>query len=201
MSLRQGVSRNPADQMEAHGYGRKTFRFETDVEGEPVVHRVDGQHPDTHYNNTSRTVLDEIGQVFDVGKNIYFIVNSTGLFGGGVGGGRGRSDGFAMVADGFSWKVVAYELGHAFRLWHDFRDGAYIMSYGPGGIVGIPDFLLFVDQFGFSRSDGGYESRFDLDGNGVIGVGDFLIFVDNFWTRVGLLCFAFTTPVVGLSRP
>ena len=90
MSLRQGVSRNPADQMEAHGYDRKTFRFETDVEGEPVVHRVDGQHPDTHYNNTSRTVLDEIGQVFDVGKNIYFIVNSTGLFGGGVGGGRGE---------------------------------------------------------------------------------------------------------------
>ena len=27
---------------------------------------------------------------------------------------------------------MAHELGHAFGLWHDFRDGAYIMSYGPG---------------------------------------------------------------------
>ena len=34
-----------ADQMEAHGYGRKTFRFETDAQDDPVVHRVDGQTP------------------------------------------------------------------------------------------------------------------------------------------------------------
>lgn len=31
-----------AEQMQAHGYGNKTFRFETDAEGEPVVHRVEG---------------------------------------------------------------------------------------------------------------------------------------------------------------
>ena len=35
-----------AEQMQAHGHGRKTFRFETDAQGEPTVHRVGGQHPD-----------------------------------------------------------------------------------------------------------------------------------------------------------
>ena len=32
------------DQMQVHGYGNKTFRFETDAHGEPMVHRVDGQN-------------------------------------------------------------------------------------------------------------------------------------------------------------
>ena len=38
-----------ADQMAAHGYGRKTFRYETDAQGEPLVHRVDGRRADYHY--------------------------------------------------------------------------------------------------------------------------------------------------------
>ena len=48
------------------------------------------------------------------------------------------------------------------------------------GIVGIGDFLLFVDQFGLSQGDAGYNARFDLDGDGIIGIGDFLIFVNAF---------------------
>ena len=31
-----------------------------------------------------------------------------------------------------TWKLVAHELGHAFGLLHDFRDGSFLMSYGPG---------------------------------------------------------------------
>ena len=38
-----------AEQMQAHGYGNRTFRFETDAQGEPLVHRVDGRHPDSRY--------------------------------------------------------------------------------------------------------------------------------------------------------
>ena len=38
-----------AQEMQAHGYGNITFRVETDSQGEPVVHRVDGQHPDSYY--------------------------------------------------------------------------------------------------------------------------------------------------------
>ena len=129
-----------AEQMEAHGYGNKSFRFETDAKGEPVVRLVDGQHSDSYYlDNTMVTVFDEIGQAFDIWKNIYFIAidNSINGIGRGgrrvaaaVGSPRGKNGGLALVPGGFSWKIVAHELGHVFGLQHDFRDGAYIMSYG-----------------------------------------------------------------------
>ena len=61
---------------------------------------------------------------------------------------------------------------------------APIPDFDGDGTVGVSDFLLFVEQFGFNQGDEGYEARFDLDGDGVIGIGDFLIFVDNFGKKV-----------------
>ena len=52
------------------------------------------------------------------------------------------------------------------------------------GMVGIPDFLMFVNVFGSSQGDGKYEAKYDLDGNGEIGIPDFLTFVDNFGKEV-----------------
>ncbi len=131
-----------AEQMQTHGYGYRTFRFETDAQGEPMVHRVDGQKPDSHYlENTSLTVLDEVEQVFYVRKNVYFVVidNSIDAIGtgngkqaGGVGSRREKNGGYGLVPGGFSFHVAAHELGHAFGLSHDFRDDNYIMSYGWG---------------------------------------------------------------------
>ena len=134
-----------AEQMGAHGYGNVTFRVETDSQGEPIVHRVDGDHPDTHYlDNTINTVLDEINLAFNLEANVYLIVidNSIDvLVQGGAGGGehlagvgsrREKNGGFALVSDEFVYKITVHELGHAFELEHDFRDRAYIMSYGPG---------------------------------------------------------------------
>ena len=124
-----------ADQMEAHGHGRKTFRFETDAQGEPVVHRVDGQHPDIYYvDNDSQGHWQEIEQKFDTrANNVYLIIAdySTSFT---PSGGGGRNGGGAQVNARFYWKTVAHELGHAFgMMWHDWRDGDYIMSYGAGG--------------------------------------------------------------------
>ena len=130
-----------AEQMQAHGYGNKTFRFEIDTQGDPLVHRMDGQHPDSHYlDNTSLTVLEEFEQAFDRDANIYLIVvdNSINAIGsrgqrvGGTGGDRGKNGGFGLVHDEFSFHTAAHELGHAFGLKHDFNDNAYIMSYGGG---------------------------------------------------------------------
>ena len=126
-----------AEQMQAHGHGDMTFRLETDAEGEPLVHRVDGQHPDSHYISGG-SATEEIGQVFDLHQNIYFIVidNSTGLIegAGGQGGRSGKAGGKAEVPAAFTFATAAHELGHALGLNHDFRDSTYLMSYGPGRV-------------------------------------------------------------------
>ena len=125
-----------AEQMQAHGHGNKTFRFETDAQDEPMVHRVDGQHPDSHYlDNTHFYIYNEIGQAFDLNANIYFLVidNSTGLISRralGTAIRQSKNSGTALVPGEFIWRTAAHELGHAFGLAHDFNDDAYIMSYG-----------------------------------------------------------------------
>ena len=128
-----------AEQMQAHGYGNMTFRFETDGQGEPMVHRVDGQHPDSYYPfgfRGSDLIREEIGQKFDLNaNNIYFIVidDRSRLTEGRTGhGGGGRDGGSLFVPDEFSWLTGAHEIGHALGLPHDFRDHKYIMSYGFG---------------------------------------------------------------------
>ncbi len=62
----------------------------------------------------------------------------------------------------------------------DIGDVPPTPDFDGDGIVGVPDFLLFVEQFGLSRGDVGYNTRYDLDGDGTIGVSDFLIFMDAF---------------------
>ena len=135
-----------AEQMQAHGYGSKTFLAETDAQGRPQVHRVDGAHPDSHYLDVTGVVLQEIGQVFDLEENIYIVFVDITMDAIGVGEGRlargigarfDKKKGWvvihgseALVPGVGGYGLAAHELGHAFGLPHDFQDGSYIMSYG-----------------------------------------------------------------------
>ena len=101
-----------AEQMEAHGYGKVAFRIETDPQGEPIVHRMDG-HPDIHYlDNTLSTVPDEVDETFDLNANVYliFIDNSTNLI--------GRGGVAAVGGVGFRWgKMVDMCWFWRIKLW------------------------------------------------------------------------------------
>ena len=127
-----------AEQMEAHGYGEVTFRVETDAQGEPIVHRVDGQYPDRHYfDDTHSKVRDEIEMVFNIETNIYHIIIDHSIDD--VDRSRAmrpyiwQAGGYILhAANQFPFVIIAHSLGHAFGLYHDFSDSAYIMSYGPG---------------------------------------------------------------------
>ncbi len=126
-----------ADQMEAHGFGRKTFRLETDMTGKVTVHHVNGKFNDEYYKNPltprgSWIVWDEIDGHFDTSKNIYVLV--LGISGGAIDGGNewhgvvGRGSGNSLngkvLVSASALSVTSHELGHAFGLQHDMRSNA-----------------------------------------------------------------------------
>ena len=136
------------EQMQGYGYEQATFRFETDELGEPLVHRVVGQYPGRHYGFSvnQNYPANEFSQLLN---KIYFIVydlKDVPI----RGSSHKKNHGFArynvelilaasksanvsLYSGKYSFYVVLHELGHAFGLEHDWRDGAYIMSYGPPG--------------------------------------------------------------------
>ena len=118
-----------ADQMEAHGFDRKTFRIETDDAGNAIVHHVNGQHDDAFYQNAttgSWIVWNEIGAQFDMAKIIYLLaldISSVTLDGGDtvVGRASGNSLSGRVLVPASALGATIHELGHAFGLLHDYR--------------------------------------------------------------------------------
>ena len=64
-----------AEQMELHGFGRKTFNVETDANGEPVVHRINGRFNEHHYytGTSDHKIWEELYAHFRDPKHIYFL--------------------------------------------------------------------------------------------------------------------------------
>ena len=144
------VQRGYEDIMEAHGFGKKTFRFETDEKGNAVVHTVNGQYTEKHYNDPLDTqgIWREIDEQFGGSKNFYLIaidISSGGPLSAGVTGigkDRGGSAGWALMpASGpyFNIILAAHELAHAFGLQHDYRpDANLVVSDIVGNIYFFP---------------------------------------------------------------
>ena len=121
-----------ADQMAAHGHGNKTFKIHSDDDGNPVVYTVNGAHASRHYADAPRPYEpDEIGGQFDTSQIVTLVLSDLGVSTPFSGRGVGiKQRGNAVIYRNWNWKTAAHELGHAFGLQHDFRDDAYMMSYG-----------------------------------------------------------------------
>ncbi len=149
------VQRFYADEMERYGFGRKTFRLENDETDKLIVHRVEGKFTNMHYHDAPSEIAaveTEIDEKFDTSKNIIYLswidlynpeAAKNQIWG--IGSGTPIMGKVRLVSTNFdfanferipqhdyirAWTVVAHELGHAFGLSHDFRNDAYIMSYG-----------------------------------------------------------------------
>ena len=112
-----------ADEMERHGYGRRTFTLETDKAGEPVVHQIKGKFAEEHYyrESTGYKVRMELLEHFDANdfQHIYFIAIdlSSERTHGGVGCGEAS--------------LISLSLGGRHK---DITEGEEIL----GGLVVIP---------------------------------------------------------------
>ena len=145
-----------ADQMASHGFGRKTFLFETDSNGNAVVHHMQGNGSTETYISRTLNCSNELRDRLDITvEHIYLVALDERLQGAlpgacgiaflGTGvANRRRSD---SVSPSFAYRmstegryaivyasghcagvrVTAHELGHTFGLSHDYREKDYVM--------------------------------------------------------------------------
>ena len=117
-----------ADQLELHGFERKTFQFETDARGNAVVHHVTGKFPRAHYPQNRYSWVDEINEQIHVPPRSFTVhmLDSAGgrSFTGAAGTGGPRGSGGKADIDSWHWSTLAHELAHAFGLSHDYRANA-----------------------------------------------------------------------------
>ncbi len=119
-----------ANNMENHGFGRKTFELETDKNGKTIVHHIIGNDNYEFYKKDESKISRFFDKIKHTDHTIVAFIDVPGIGLCGVAWGLRafvNANGYC-----FNWNAVAHELGHTFGLPHDWRSGRYIMSYGPG---------------------------------------------------------------------
>jgi len=121
-----------AELMENHGFKRKTFIYETDADGDAVVHHINGavSHASFYdkfaaaieeiYGEYSPSV-DEMRAIIDKHPNTINLIMFDYDGPPSLCGEAGRLDrvAFVKLSDGcFNHNVMAHELAHIFGLWH-----------------------------------------------------------------------------------
>ena len=126
------VQRFYADEMEYHGFGRKTFQIETNTDGNTIVHHVVGKFAYADYLARNSDHHEETLEQIDIpwwSIPIYMVETRGKKDLPGIG--CGSANYTRANINCWRWSVIVHELGHSFDLPHDFRSDSYIMSYGP----------------------------------------------------------------------
>lgn len=117
-----------AKEMHRNGFGRKTFRIETE-NNEIAVHTIKAKHPAAHYKAPAKTydaIKSEIPNRFKNLNNIHIIfvgglqrVNQN-IFGIGVSFFGNQIGGYAVIpANNMIFRVVVHEVAHTFGVQHN----------------------------------------------------------------------------------
>ena len=123
-----------ADYMEKFGFGRKTFQFEEDENGDVVVHHVVGRKDAEQYRKNVGSCFGEFANRIQTRNTVLlvYIDHGSPYVNGACGlAYTGRRTIIAVTGVCFTWQVTAHELGHNFVLQHDFRPDGGVMG-GPG---------------------------------------------------------------------
>ena len=146
-----------ADEMERHGYGRKSIEFEKNSDDTAKVYLFEGETTDKYYQGTANSrVMKEISQHFNAKNNILFIIvdksheikpddirkTSAKLkqlsatldrFAFQLQGSVFRQQGGEIVFDksfdSYSKDDIILEFAETFGLNRDYRSPSYLMSY------------------------------------------------------------------------
>ena len=124
------------DLMESHGFDRKTFQLEEDVNGDVIVHHRSGTENDADYRDDVFLLWNEFPEASDLSKDFYILFFETDTQRDdlpslcGLGFNSTEYKGALLPSSGGCFEgvvgvnTIAHELAHGFELAHDDRSDA-----------------------------------------------------------------------------